>query len=484
MIPSTTTTAASAPAALAWTEAAPSETDIAIVGGGFSGLIALVHLLRLLPQARFVLFERLPRRAPGVAYGGCDADHLLNVPAGRMGAFPEDPGAFHRWLQERHPGRWSADDFVPRALFGEFVNELVAKELAAAGGRASLARDAVVHVERLPSGAELLLASGRTCVARALLLAPGLPPARAPWSRVDHGVARRALATDPWDAGAYEGIGAADPVIIVGSGLTAIDIVMTLRRRGHRGTITMVSRNGRLPHPHSPPGDAPLQLPASAFAGGPARALSALRRAARERMRAGLSWQGAVDAIRPHVTEVWRSWTPAQRQRFLRLARPFWEVHRHRVPVEVLGEMQALRAAGSLELLQGEVASLRPADGGVEVALRLRDGRTPTRRAVRLFNCVGPTAAVSESVDPLIGSLLRGGLACADASGLGLHADPEGRLRSAAGGSDERIFLVGALRRGELFESTAVPELRVQAATAARALAATLARDAAGKGTR
>ncbi len=475
----THTTSTLTPSALRWTERAPTEVDVAIVGGGFSGLVALVHLCRLLPGGRFVLFERLPRPAPGVAYGACDESHLLNVPAGRMGAFPEDAGAFHRWLGDRHPGAYSADDFVPRALFGQYVGELVVQELAQARARVTLARDAVVHVERMPSRIELLLASGRTCVARAVVLAPGLPPSRAPWTRVDHGVARSALAADPWDSHAYDDLAAQDPVLVVGSGLTAIDIVLALRRRGHLGAITMVSRNGRLPLPHSA-GGPPMQLPADAFAGGPRGALAALRHAAQERLRAGLGWQGAVDAIRPHVTQVWRSWTPAQRAQFLRLARPLWEIHRHRAPVAVLAEMEALRAAGTLEIIRGEIASLRPRDdGGVDAALRSPGGATVQRRAMRLFNCVGPASSVRDTVDPLLGSLLRGGLASCDAVGLGLCTDEDGRLKSAAGALDERMFLVGALRRGELWESTAVPELRGQAALAARAAAALVARESA-----
>lgn len=450
---------------LPWSDAAPTEVDVAIVGGGFAGLMTMVHLCRAMPHARIAVFERRPRSAPGVAYGGCDADHLLNVPAARMGAFPSEPGAFHAWLGERFPGRWGADDFAPRALFGAYFSQLVAHELATTGAQVCLVRDAVAHLEPLHAGMELLLASGRTCVARAVLLGPGLPPARAPWARVDHGVARAALAADPWESRAMQGLDPHAEVFVLGSGLTAIDIVLGLRRAGHQGRIRMVSRNGRLPLPHAVPGEAPLAMPLDAFRGGPRAVLHALRRAAQARTAAGLGWQGALDAIRPHVTAIWRAWTPAQRRQFMRHARPMWEIHRHRAPRAVLAEIERELGAGTLVLERGEVVGLVPAaDGAMDVAVRGPSGDVRAHRAARIFNCVGPAMGVRDSIDPLIGSLLRSGLASTDELGMGIRTDDDGRL---AAGTGAPIWLVGALRRGDLWESTAVPELRVQAARAA-----------------
>ena len=456
-----------------WSEDAPHECDVAVVGGGFSGLMTLVHLCRLLPGGRFALIERRPRPAPGVAYGACDAAHLLNVPAGRMGAFAEEPGGFHAWLSRTIPGAHGPDDFVPRALFGRYLRELADAELAPSRGRVSMVRDAVVHLERVPFGVELVLASGRSMVARAAVLAPGLPPARTPWAKVDHGAPREALCVDPWEPGSLSVTPRDAEVLVLGSGLTAIDIVQGLRRAGHRGTIHLLSRNGRLPLPHAVPGEAPMQLAMDRFAGGPARVLAALRAAAQERTASALGWQGAVDAIRPHVSAIWRSWTPAQRRRFLRVARPLWEIHRHRAPRAVLADIESQLAAGSVTLERGDLADLRPAPaGGAEAVIRRRDGSTRSYRVARVFNCIGPGMSVRDTIDPMLGSLLRGGLASPDELGLGLRTDGEGHLVGAGGTADARLLLVGALRRGDLWETTAVPELRGQAAAAARAAAA------------
>lgn len=274
-------------------------------------------------------------------------------------------------------------------------------------------------------------------------------------------------------------------VVVLGSGLTAIDIVLGLRRAGHRGRIRMVSRNGRLPLPHAVPGEAPLALPPDAFRGGPRTVLHALRRAARERTSAGLGWQGALDAIRPHVTAIWRAWTPAQRRQFMRHARPMWEIHRHRAPRPVLAEIERQLRDGTLVLERGEVVGLVPAadgatDGAMDVAVRAPSGAVRTHRAARILNCVGPAMGVRESIDPLMGSLLRSGLASTDELGMGIRTDDDGLL---VGGVGAPVWLAGALRRGDLWESTAVPELRVQAARAAAAIAGRLGTAASVRGT-
>jgi uncharacterized NAD(P)/FAD-binding protein YdhS len=149
-----------------------------------------------------------------------------------------------------------------------------------------------------------------------------------------------------------------------------------------------------------------------------------------------------------------------------------WEIHRHRAPRAILEDMERQLRSGMLTLERGELVELRPdADGGVRATFRTRAGASFDRSAARIFNCIGPGMSVRDTVDPLVGSMLRSGTASADPVGLGLHTDGEGRLVRADGAADERMHLVGALRRGDLWETTAVPELRVQAEAVARALA-------------
>jgi len=451
---------------------APAECDVAIVGGGFSGLMSLVRLAQCAPKCQCVVFERRPLPAPGVAYGACDAEHLLNVPAGRMGVFADRPSGFHEWLERNTPGRYRADEFVPRALFGRFLAESVSQTLAETNACAAFVRDAVVHIEPLGQRFELLLASGRTVLARGVILAPGLPPARAPWRAVDEGVTRTLLAHDPWDKSAVKNLAPGGDAMLVGSGLTSIDLVMGHRRSGWTGRIVLVSRNGRLPLPHAASHGSPVVYDPAELKKGAHAALCAVRRAVRELKHHGHDWHAAIDGVRPHAQAVWGAWSPAERQLFLRRLRPFWEIHRHRAPARLLGAIERERAAGSIEVVAGAIASMRMDAGGAhaEVVVRTPQGSLRAFHASRVINCSGPAMSVAETLDPLLGAMLRMGFASADGLGLGLRADRDGRLVGADGTVQQRVRLVGALRRGELWESTAVPELRAQAAVAAESL--------------
>jgi uncharacterized NAD(P)/FAD-binding protein YdhS len=441
----------------------PSTCDLAIIGGGFVGMTTLVGILAERPEARIVLLERHPRRGPGVAYGGCEPHHLLNVPAGRMGATAADPGAFHAWLEKREPGRWSATDFAPRARYGEYLMELV--DTALARHDVVIARESAVRLETTPRHVELLLGSGDSLRASAVLLAPGLPQARPPWRGLDDDVPAGFLVGDPWAPGALDGIHPERAIALVGSGLTAIDVVSSLRRRGHRGMITMISRSGRLPLAHASAAVQPATYSREELAKGAVSAMRAVRAAAMELSSRGLPWQGAIDGIRSQTAATWSAWSAEDRARFVRHMRSLWEIHRHRAPSHLLDDLEAQRRAGTLSIIRGQVRGLAASGAHLRVAVEPDPGAVGLTVA-RLINCAGPAQGIRQTIDPLLSSLLHSGLGSTDDLGIGLRTDPTGRLLRDDGTANERVWLVGALRKGDLWESTAVPELRTQVAQA------------------
>lgn len=441
----------------------PSTCDLAIIGGGFVGMTTLVGILAERPEARIVLLERQPRRGPGVAYGGCEPHHLLNVPAGRMGATAADPGAFHAWLEKREPGRWSATDFAPRARYGEYLMELV--DTALARHDVVIARESAVRLETTPRHVELLLGSGDSLRASAVLLAPGLPQARPPWRGLDDDVPAGFLVGDPWAPGALDGIHPERAIALVGSGLTAIDVVSSLRRRGHRGMITMISRSGRLPLAHASAAVQPATYSREELAKGAVSAMRAVRAAAMELSSRGLPWQGAIDGIRSQTAATWSAWSAEDRARFVRHMRSLWEIHRHRAPSHLLDDLEAQRRAGTLSIIRGQVRGLAASGAHLRVAVEPDPGAVGLTVA-RLINCAGPAQGIRQTIDPLLSSLLHSGLGSTDDLGIGLRTDPTGRLLRDDGTANERVWLVGALRKGDLWESTAVPELRTQVAQA------------------
>lgn len=457
-------------APLKWDDELPLDVDLLVVGGGFSGLATAMMVTAERPGTRIAIVERSPLAAPGTAFGACEPPHLLNVPAERMGAFPDDPAGFLSWLSREAPGAYGEGDFVPRALYGTYLNVLVRERTRARGAKVGFVRGEVTRIRRVADAVEAVSRSGAVVTARAAVLALGPPAGRAPWAGVDEGAPPSALVEDPWSAGAFDVDADAD-VLIIGSGLTAIDVGIALVRRGHGGQITLVSRNGRLPLPHPPAGEAPHSFTRAELEGPPRKVLRMVRSAiaAREPMNQG--WAAVIDALRPHATALWQAWSSRDRRRFLARLRPLWEIHRHRVPRPVLDEIETLKANGRLSLLRGQLVRV-----GVADAVRARAtldvfGASPALLDVaRIYNCTGPARSVRESSDPLLGDVLSSGIATGDREGLGLCADGSGRLIDARGRPDPRLVLVGALRRGDLWESTAVPELREQARAAARVL--------------
>jgi uncharacterized NAD(P)/FAD-binding protein YdhS len=445
--------------------------DLAIVGAGFSGTLTAVHLLRT-ARAPFAiaLIERRPEPGLGVAYSTTTEGHLLNVPAAGMSAFPDQPGHFLAWL-EAETGRKPLSPFVPRTLYGRYLQHLLAEAEANAAPGVTLERrhGDVVGLRAGPDGVTLTLEQGESLDARRVVLALGhFPPAD---PKVSHGsdfYRSPRYAAEPWAPSALEGLTPGAPVLLIGSGLTAIDLALALVERGHRGTIHMLSRRGQLPHPHRlgmPP--APMDgwkaLPPKVSAWLP------WLRAEVERLEAeGGDWRQAMDGLRPQVQALWHGLSEPERRRFLRHVRPFWEIHRHRMAPEVGEALTMLRAIDRLYVHAGRLVAFEERENEVLVALRPRGSEKAGVLSVgRVINCTGPECDFRKMRHPLLASLLEQGLIRPDPLGMGLDVTEDGRVVDAFGQASERLYAIGPLRKGRLWETTAVPELRGQAAAVA-----------------
>jgi uncharacterized NAD(P)/FAD-binding protein YdhS len=409
------------------------------------------------------IVERRPEIGQGVAYGTDEACHLLNVPASAMSAWPDEPGHFLTWLRTQ-PGFEEAvpATFAPRQVYGRYVQAVLAaaEADAAEGVRLLRMQDEAVGLHPLPDGAVIALAGGDELSARRVVLALGhFPPADPPVPGAAAFYASDRYVAQPWAPGALAAIGATDDVLLIGSGLTAIDWVLSLGARGHRGRIHMLSRKGRLPQPHVPgllP--RPSQLPEP-----PHQALAMwdwVRDRVREAEAEGADWRQAIDGLRPHLQGLWRGLDGRERRRFLRHARPLWEVHRHRMAPEVADAVRRAQEEGVLVVHAGRVAGFKPMPDGVEV--RLLGDRAPLR-VQRVINCTGPEADFRKKRHPLPVSLLEQGLIRPDALGMGIDTNDAGAVLDAHGRESRMIFAIGPMRKGQLWETTAVPEIRVQA---------------------
>jgi uncharacterized NAD(P)/FAD-binding protein YdhS len=449
---------------------------IAIIGAGFSGTAIAVHLLRAAPAGleRLYLIERVEGHVGGVAYRTQSASHTLNVPAGRMSAFEDDPDDFLRFVRRREPAL-TGGSFVPRRQYGEYLAETLDEARRSSALPLLRVAGEVVSVEKAGEGLLLGLTDGRRLRAGQAVLAIGnYPPADPPVS--DGGVfSSIRYARDPWAGDARE-LDRREDVLLVGTGLTMCDVALALRDRDQQGRIHAISRRGLLPQPHrlsaKPPPhlDRPATLddwPSTAVG-----LLRGLRREVRERAGDEVDWREVVTSIRGDTPALWQRLGIEERRRFLRHARPYWETHRHRSSPETAHAIDELVETGRLELVAGRLEALAEGEEGVVATIRRRGAAaSETFRVGKVINCTGPDTDVARVRDPLVASLRREGLIRPDELGLGLDTDDEGRLVAADGTASERLTLVGPLRKGGLWEHTAVPELRVEAKRVADRLA-------------
>lgn len=452
---------------------------IVIVGGGFSGTLVAANLLRRPPRGptRLVLIERSHNVGRGVAYAERSFPYLLNVPAGRMSASSDAPRQFLEFVQDRIPGA-TAEDFLPRALYGEYLEEvLLAAELSAPGnirlekwqGEVSSVR----RVERhLPLHVEL--ADGRRLAADDVVLALGNPqPATLP---VFATIAEHpGYVANPWSQELK--FARHENVLLIGTGLTMADVVnAACADRATMPKIHALSRHGLIPPRQTPFRPEAFRGDGNALLLAASRSLrglaGAVRLLASEAEKCGGDWREAVTFVRHMAPTIWQRMPDRDRQRFMRHLRAQWEIHRHRLPPEVLQRIDSLRGSGQLQVHAGRIQRADARAGRIEVTWRPRHGAQLQSVTVdRVINCTGPDYAIKRSGERLWRNLIQCGLCVADPLGLGLRTGPRGAVIDADGWPGPHLFYVGPMLRADHWEATAVGELRVHAEQLAALLA-------------
>ncbi len=458
---------------------------IAIIGAGFSGSILAVQLLRGLgrdPGADLHI-DLIGKRgfARGLAYSTTSERHLLNVPAGKMSAFPAEPDHFLNWLRSHAElvgdSQIKPTSFVPRLIYGRYLEDLLTQASRANPERIATHRETAIAVKAAGEGLRVSFTDGKNLDADFVVLAPGnFAPADPP---VADPVFYKSsfYRHDPWADGALDQIEPTAPVLLIGAALTTVDIAISLIERGHIGVIHAISRHGLLPRRHleasAAPAIAPFELDALPVS---ARAmLRAVRAQIELESSRGVAWQSVIDALRPVTQDLWRRVAIAERVRFLRHLRPWWDAHRHRVAPEIGARIDAAQASGQLVFHAGRIEDYRIEGSTVRVEYRSRESaELKSLRVARVINCSGPSSDYRNIDDPLIQSMLQSGIVRSDPSRLGLEVAGDLRLIAADGAVNPRLFALGSITKGAYWEIVAVPDLRAQC----EALAERIAREA------
>ncbi|MCW5572534.1 MAG: FAD/NAD(P)-binding protein [Steroidobacteraceae bacterium] len=436
---------------------------IAIIGGGFSGTSLATRLLQDPPArpTRILLIERRAQVGRGVAYSTRAYPYVLNAPASGMSADPAKPDDFLRYARTRDAGA-QAGDFLPRGLYGDYLIARLEAAVRAAPAHVVLetVHAEVTAVRRADGGGwRIEMAPARSVAADEVVLATGNP--RPASLAIGRGLDR---INDLWDeAGVVPG---EHPVLIIGTALTMADMVTRLAAHSTRAApIIAVSRHGLLPQPHDTAHGAPFAGDVAALqraAGTSMRTLlRAVRAMAKDAAAHGSDWRAVITFIRPHAPALWAALAGAERARFLRHVRVYWDLHRHRVAPAMAQRMAALRAAGLLEICAARIVALESWGDRIRATLLPRGGGEARALVVDyVINCTGPDYRIATSRDPLLRQLLGERLIAPDALGLGLRTGPAGEALDPSGAPVPGLSYVGPLLRASWWEATAVPELR------------------------
>ena len=441
--------------------------DVAIVGGGFTGAVFAIHLSRMAARPLDIaIVEPRARLGHGLAYDTADPDHRLNAPLEVHFIYPDAPGHLRDWHAQqggdaRDPEARAADGhvYMRRGDFGRYVEDQLRAHAARnpSGSTIRHLRSRALAASPIPGGYRLTLEGGGALSAALTVLASGYdrPAAPPPFDGALSG--HPGFLGDPWDTPRLRRIPADARVLLLGMAQTASDAIAVLIGAGHRGPIAAVSRRGlrtrRRPQSESgPPPDVVGRIvrPVSLFAAAHGRHASVrgllriLRAEARRAEAAGGTWLEPFGDLRDSAWDVWPALPLAEKRRFLRHLRVWYDVHRFQLPPQVETRIDGAEAAGRVSFRAAGCVSASRDGGALAVALRPRGGGEGRREVFdAVVNCTGPGMRPDRSANPFVRALATEGYAAPHPAGIGFSVDEECRAIGAGGRADPKLRIVG-----------------------------------------
>ncbi|WP_243787260.1 FAD/NAD(P)-binding protein [Pseudomonas amygdali] len=436
---------------------------LVVVGAGFSGVATVAHILRSgCNGMRIVLVNRTRAMARGLAYGTHSPLHLLNASVGKMSALDGVPDHFLKFCKSRQQPV-DSNSFVTRDLYGSYLNEVLdeAERLNPTVPLQRLVAE-VTHVQPDGLGAQLLLSDGTVLKADHVVLAFGnFPPADC--FNLNKTLRLQHYQHDPWESPTPLPPHPRSAVLLLGAGLTAVDVALRLLQQGHRGPIHLLSRRGLLPIGHllQPPQALHLVVMPGTAPQSPRQLMKWVREMVGEHARQEGDWRGVIDGLRPHIHKLWRGMDIAQQRQFLRHVQPWWDIHRHRIAPATFAQFQGHLNSKQLSLHAGRMSNVALLGAEVIVEFRRRDDQAmESVRVSKIINCTGPDTALHRVDDALVNALRAQKLISAAPCGFGLCVDGQLRVQRQDGQLVPWLSYVGPMLKAQYWEATAVPELR------------------------
>lgn len=438
---------------------------VCIIGGGFSGCLTAIHLLNKSSNVKIKLINHNYPLIQGIAYSTNDASHLLNVPAGKMSAFADKPFHFTEWLSSKKEFKHllSTDiqfQFLPRFIYGAYLKEMMDQYLK--HDRLTIISSKATGVKKTEGEFLIQCENASVIESDALVLAMGNYLPAEPRIENSFDFSDPAYFKNPWDNSFLNEIDLNKNILIIGTGLTMIDCVRSLAEINFKAKIIAVSPRGYIPARHS----SAVSLYTDFFQDLKNKHLLDIFKIIRFHIKRSeqeqIPWQAVIDVIRPLTKEIWLNLSVRDKKQFISHLRHIWGVARHRLPETVHNKIMELMDSGQLQVIGGRLNKIEKADSSLKVTIKLR--RKNSERLVeidRIVNCTGPQSDFNEINDALIKDLLQNKIIFPDELKLGIKASPEGKIIDHEGTIIKNAYAIGSLLRGVLWETTAIPELRV-----------------------
>lgn len=448
---------------------------IGIIGGGFAGIMTAVNLIKktTTPLELYIIGER-SNFARGTAYESYLDKHILNVTTGKMSAFPDQPSHFLDWVMSRPSFRDLPKDivsssFLSRNLYGDYLCELWQESIKIAEEKeinvVELV-DTVIKLTNTEDGIELSFLNSPSIKVDKCVVAtgnqipknpsiPNLPFFKSP-----------NYFQNPWKKECVGDVNSSRPILIIGNGLTMVDTILGLQDHKFKGEIYSISPNGFniLPHRHTG-----LTYQAHLEEIHDKMSLKELTSVIHKHVKIvrqfGVSAEPIIDALRPHTQRIWRNLTVVEKQFFMSRLRHLFGVARHRIPLHIYDKIQKLRIDGLLHIQSGKIIDITETDRGIDVTyFDKKQRKTQFLNVSRVINCTGPETDFSKLENNFLGQCIHDGIFYQDELKLGIQTNVENfKVKSKDGMEHSNLFTLGSNLKGELWESTAVNELRQQA---------------------
>jgi uncharacterized NAD(P)/FAD-binding protein YdhS len=447
---------------------------IGIIGGGFTGTMAVVHLIsKATRPCEIILINEKSNLNKGIAYNSYSKKHLLNVITAKMSAYADNPDHFLDWVMQQkefeHQERTLISvSFLPRQLYGEYLTHIWNESLAVSRSKniqITVLNNNVLDIDMKDNSVLLFLDGDKSILVDECIIATGNNIPRNPVIRNDNFYSSKNYFQNPWKIESVTNVGEFDPVLIIGNGLTMVDTVLGLLEKGFKGKIYSISPNGFniLAHRHT--GIHYSKLSEELKQGSSLYDLVALiNRHIKAIRQYGISAEPVIDSLRPQTQKIWINLSMHEKQVFMSRLRHLWGVARHRVPLHTHDKIQQLRIEGRLHICPGKIIDLVEGNSGIVVEYNdAKDHETKMLTVSRVINCTGPETDLMKLENSFLKNCLLKGMLTQDALKLGINANTETfEIINEAGKSYANLFAIGSNLKGVLWESTAVNELRVQ----------------------